>query len=72
MKNLLVAKCYTGPWIWKDSLEQTRQWKMDMRFGTWSIRSLYRVGSLKTVARKLVKYNLDLTAVKEVRLILGW
>jgi len=45
---------------------------MDMRFGTWSIRSLYRVGSLKTVARKLVKYNLDLTAVKEVRLILGW
>jgi hypothetical protein len=41
---------------------------MDMRFGTWKIRSLYRIGSLKTVARELGKYKLDLVGVQEV----GW
>jgi len=40
---------------------------MDMRFGTWNVRSLYRAGSMKTVASKLAKYNLDLAAVQEVR-----
>jgi exonuclease III len=40
---------------------------MDMRFGTWNIRGLYRVGSLKTVARELGKYKLDLVGVQEVR-----
>jgi hypothetical protein len=33
---------------------------MDMRFGTWNVRSLYRLGSLKTVARELGKYKLDM------------
>jgi exonuclease III len=40
---------------------------MDMRFGTWNIRSLYRSGSLKTVARELGKYKIDLVGVQEVR-----
>jgi exonuclease III len=40
---------------------------MDMRFGTWNIRSLYRTGSLETVARELVKCKLDLVGVQEVR-----
>jgi hypothetical protein len=40
---------------------------MDMRFGTWNIRSLYRVGSLMTVSRELSTYSLDLVAVQEVR-----
>jgi exonuclease III len=38
-----------------------------MRFGTWNVRSLYRAGSFKTVARKLGKYKLDLMGVQEVR-----
>jgi exonuclease III len=38
-----------------------------MRFGTWNVRSLYRAGSLKTVARELGKYKLDLVGVWEVR-----
>jgi exonuclease III len=38
-----------------------------MRFGTWNIRSLYRIGSLKTVAMELGKYKLDLVGVQEVR-----
>jgi exonuclease III len=40
---------------------------MDMRFGTWNVMSLYRIGSLKTVARELGKYKLDLVGVQEVR-----
>jgi exonuclease III len=39
---------------------------MDMRFSTWTVRSLYRSGSLKTVARELGKYK-DLVCVQEVR-----
>jgi exonuclease III len=38
-----------------------------LRFGTWNVRSLYRAGTLKTVARGLAKYNLDLVGVQEVR-----
>jgi hypothetical protein len=40
---------------------------MDMRFGTWNIRSFYRASSLKTVARELIKYNLDPVAEQEDR-----
>jgi exonuclease III len=40
---------------------------MDMRFGTWNARSLYRIGSLKTVARELGKHKIDLVGVQEVR-----
>jgi exonuclease III len=40
---------------------------MDMRFGTWNVRSLYRSGSLKTVAKELRKYKLNLVGVQEVR-----
>jgi hypothetical protein len=37
-----------------------------MRFGTWSVRSLYRSGSLITVARELARYKLDLVGVQKV------
>jgi hypothetical protein len=40
---------------------------MGMRFGTWNVRSLYRVGSFTTVAREFGKYKLDLVGVLEVR-----
>jgi exonuclease III len=43
------------------------QWKMDMRFRTWNVRSLYRAGSLKTAARELRKYTSDLVGLQEVR-----
>jgi hypothetical protein len=38
-----------------------------MRLGTWNNRSLYRTGVLKTVARELGKYKLDLAGLQEVR-----
>jgi hypothetical protein len=37
---------------------------MDMRFGTWTVRSLYRAGSLITVMRELVRYHLDSVGVQ--------
>jgi hypothetical protein len=43
-----------------------------MSFGTWNVRSMYRSGSLMTVARELAKYKLDLVGVHEVRWDKGW
>jgi hypothetical protein len=40
---------------------------MGMRFGTWNIRNLYRVGSLMTVSREPSRYRLELVGVQEVR-----
>jgi hypothetical protein len=40
---------------------------MDIRFGTWNVRSLYRAGSLMTVAKEISKYKLDLMRLQEVR-----
>jgi hypothetical protein len=36
-------------------------------YGLWSIRSLYRAGSLITVLRELSRYKLDLVGMQEVR-----
>jgi exonuclease III len=40
---------------------------MDMRFGTWNVRSMYRAGSLRAVAEEISKYKLDVLEVQEVR-----
>ena len=40
---------------------------VDMRLLTWYVKNLYRSGSLKTVARGLAKYKLDLVGVQGVR-----
>jgi hypothetical protein len=39
---------------------------MDTKLGTCN-EGLYEAGSLKTVAKKLTQYKLDLMAVKEIR-----
>jgi exonuclease III len=38
-----------------------------MRFGTWNVRNLYRVGAIKSVVGELEKYKLDLVGVQKVR-----
>jgi exonuclease III len=38
-----------------------------MRFATWNIRSLYRVGTLMIVSGELSRSRLDLVGVQEVR-----
>jgi hypothetical protein len=50
-----VTKCFKMPWTWTDSLVQPKHWKKDMRFGTWNVRSLYRVGAIKSVVWELEK-----------------
>jgi hypothetical protein len=40
---------------------------MDMRFGMWNVRSLFRAGLLMTVAKEILKYKSDLVGVQEVR-----
>jgi exonuclease III len=40
---------------------------MNMRFGMWNIRSLYKVSSLMTVLRALSRHKLDLVGVQEVK-----
>jgi hypothetical protein len=37
---------------------------MDMRFGTWNVRSMYRAGSLRVVGEEISKYELDLVGVQ--------
>jgi hypothetical protein len=37
---------------------------MDMRFGTWNVRRMYRAGSLGTVAEAISKYKLDFLGVQ--------
>ena len=32
---------------------------MDMRFGTWNVRSLYRAGALGLVTSEMNKYRMD-------------
>jgi hypothetical protein len=48
-KKVIVAKCFKAPRTWTDSLARPKQWEKDMRFGTWNIRSLCRVGAVKSV-----------------------
>jgi exonuclease III len=40
---------------------------MDMRFGTWNVRSMYRASSLRAVGEEISKCKLDLLGVQEVR-----
>jgi hypothetical protein len=40
---------------------------MDMRFGTWKVRSMYRADSFRAVEEEISKYKLDLVGVQEVR-----
>jgi hypothetical protein len=38
-----------------------------MRFGTWNVRSLCRIGAIKSVMGEVEKYKLDLVGVQKVR-----
>jgi hypothetical protein len=61
---LLVYSCQQGLYPRGHVLPFRLQ---DVRFGTWNIRRLYRSGSLKTVARDLGKYKLDLVGAQKDR-----
>jgi exonuclease III len=40
---------------------------MELRIGTWNVKSLYRAGSLKVVSEEISKYKLDSVRVQEIR-----
>ena len=46
-KTGIVMKMIHVPWAWTDPVVQPKQWKKDMRFGTWNVRSMYRSGSCR-------------------------
>jgi hypothetical protein len=53
-KNYLITKIHKKPRTWTDSLDNgSKKRKMDMRFGTWNVRSMHRAGSLRTVAEEV-------------------
>jgi hypothetical protein len=58
VKKQFVMKHYVELRNWTDSLERYKQRKMRMTFGRWNVRSLYKAGSLTTVARETAKYVL--------------
>ena len=57
----------TWPRNWIDNLERPWQRKMDMSFGMWKFRSLYRAGALGLVTRELDRCRMDLVGVQEFR-----
>jgi hypothetical protein len=68
VQNKFVKKNQTEPQTWMNSLDKRpKQRNMDMRFGTWNVKSLYKAGSLIMVLSELSKYKLDLVGV-QVRL----
>ena len=66
-RNKGVQKSHTGPRNWADNLERPWQRKMDMRFGTWNVRSLCRAGALGLVTSGLDRCRMDLVGLQEVR-----
>jgi hypothetical protein len=66
LKAVPVTKYLKESWNSTDSLARPENRKMDMRFVTWNVSSLYRAGSLKTVGRELVKCKVDIVRAQEV------
>jgi hypothetical protein len=51
-------KGHKRPRTWTDSLDKRPKLKnMDMRLGAWNVSTLYRAGSLMTVAKEISKYK---------------
>jgi hypothetical protein len=66
-KNGLGMKCNKGSMAATVSLdEQPKPRKMDMRFGMWNFKSLYRTSFLMRYAKELIKYRLDIVGLQEV------
>jgi hypothetical protein len=57
-------KCYLQPWTWTYSLELPMQQKIDTKFETLNVRSLYMPVSLKIVSRELVNFKEHLVGVQ--------
>ena len=65
LKKCRVTKRSQLTWAWIDPLVQSKQWKWDMSFDTWNVRSLYKVHYDNS--RALGRYKLDLVGLQNVR-----
>jgi hypothetical protein len=64
VKNKFAMKYHKKTRTWTNSLDKRpMRKKMDMRFGTWNIRSMHSAGSLRVVVDEISKYKLDLVRV---------
>jgi len=55
-----------------DSLDPTKERKMDMRFGIWNVRVPLQGSFTENNCRRMgIKYNLHLVTVQEVRCVEG-
>jgi len=52
-------------------LVRPQQWKRDISFCTWNVRSLYRLVSLAAASKELARYKLNLVGAGQVRLDKG-
>jgi hypothetical protein len=56
-KNKLVTKMFKKPRNWNDFLDKRPKLKkINMRFGTWNVRSMYRAGPLRALAEGISEY----------------
>jgi hypothetical protein len=55
LKKSVYYKMFTTALVLDRLFCMTKHQKMNVRFGTWNVRSLYMTGSLKTEARELGK-----------------
>jgi hypothetical protein len=53
--------------VFLEKVSRSDKRNRDILLGTWTVRSLYRAGSLMAAARELARYKLDLEGVQEVR-----
>jgi hypothetical protein len=61
-------KDHKKPQTWTDTLDKrSKRKKMNMKFGTCNVRSVYMARSLRAVAEEISKYRLDLVGVQQVR-----
>lgn len=40
---------------------------MEIKIGTWNIRTLYKPGALKNITDEIKKYKISLVAIQEIR-----
>lgn len=45
----------------------TKQRNKDLNIGTWNIRTLYQTGALSNTIQQLEKYQMNITAIQEIR-----
>jgi hypothetical protein len=59
----LVTECHKNPVTWKEYSDKQHVKKMGMSFGTWNVKSLYKVGSVMTFAKEVSKHKLDFVRI---------